>query len=393
MKTEQWEVMVGNKAIAYAAKMARVKYISAFPITPQTTIVQYLAEMIANGELDAEFVNVEGELTAQASALTAAAAGVRVFTATSGPGLLYMHHPMHATSGARLPVVMAVVHRSVKGMQPDHSDMMAQRDTSWMMFECENSQELLDTGIMAFKIAEDERVRLPAIFSGDGYILSYTAEPVELPLQEEVDAFLPPYKSSIPLLPEQAEEMRMYMMRMWGFGRDPQFAWKAQQDAMESAKAVIKEVSEEYGKWFGRSYGNGLVEEYMCDDAEAVIVAMGTIASTARTAIKKLREGGKRIGLVKLKSFKPFPGEEFKRIGEGVDAIGVIDRNISCGSGGIVFGEVRNSLYDLDVRPKTLEFYAGLCGKEVRVSDIERVAEKTLMAARGKAVAPIVEWV
>jgi pyruvate ferredoxin oxidoreductase alpha subunit len=390
---EKWEVMVGNKAVAYAAKLARVKYISSFPITPQTTIVQYLADMIANGELDAEYVTVEGELTAQASALTAAAAGVRSFTATSGPGLLYMHHPMHATSGARLPVVMAVIHRSVKGMQPDHSDMMSQRDTSWMMFECENSQELLDTGIMCFKIAEDERVRLPAIFAGDGYILSYTAEPVELPLQEEVDAFLPPYKPSIPLLPEQAEEMRMWMLRSWGFGRDPQDAWKVQHDAMEAAKTVIREVNEEYGKWFGRRYGNGLVEEYMCDGTEAVIVAMGTIASTARVAIRNLQKRGEPVGLVKLKSFKPFPAEEFRRIGPQVRAMGVVDRNISCGTGGIVFGNVRDSMYDLEERPRTLQFHAGLRGKEVKVTDIERIAEKTLRAARGEEVAPLVEWV
>ena len=390
---EKWEVMVGNKAVAYAAKLARVKYIPSFPITPQTTIVQYLAEMIANGELDAEYVTVEGELTAQASALTAAAAGVRSFTATSGPGLLYMHHPMHATSGARLPVVMAVVHRSVKGMQPDHSDTMSQRDTSWMMFECENSQELLDTGIMCFKVAEDERVRLPAIFAGDGYILSYTAEPVELPPQEEVDAFLPPYKPSIPLLPEQAEEMRMWMLRSWGFGRDPQDAWKVQHDAMEAAKTVISEVNEEYGKWFGRKYGNGLVEEYMCDGAEAVIVAMGTIASTARVAIRNLRKRGEPVGLVKLKSFKPFPAEEFRRIGPQVRAMGVVDRNISCGTGGIVFGNVRDSMYDLEERPRTLQFHAGLRGKEVKVTDIEMIAEKTLRAARGEEVAPLVEWV
>jgi len=385
--------MVGNKAVAYAAKLARVKFISAFPITPQTTIVQYLADMIANGELDAEYVNVEGELTAQTAALTASAAGVRAFTATAGPGLLYMHHPMHATSGARCPVVMAIIHRSVKGMQPDHTDMMAQRDTSWLMFECENSQELLDTGIMTFKIAEDDRVRLPGIFAGDGYILSYTAEPVEIPGQEEVDAFLPPYKSKIPLLPELAEDARKALMARWGVGEDPQLRWKRQQDAMEAAKKVISEVNDEFEKWFGRSYGNGLVEEYRCEDAEAVIVGMGTIASTARTAIDNLQSQGKKIGLVKLKSFKPFPSEEFQRIGPQVEAIGVIDRNISCGSGGIVFGEIRSSLYDLDERPKTLEFYAGLCGKEVTVSDIEGIAEKTLRAARGEDVGSLVEWV
>lgn len=388
-----WEVMVGNKAIAYAAKLARVQFISAFPITPQTTVVEYLAEMVASGELDAEYVTCEGELTCQTAALGASAAGARAFTATSGPGLLYMHHPMHATSNGRFPVVMAVIHRSVKGMQPDHSDMMAQRDTSWLMLECANAQELLDTGIMAFKIAEDQRVRLPTIFAGDGYILSYTAEPVEIPDQEEVDAFLPPYKSTYPLLPELAEENRMHQLAMWGFGQDPQLRWKLQQDAMEAAKTVIKEVNEEYRKRFGRGYGNGLIEEYKCDDVDAVILAMGTIASTARTAIDQLQSEGKRVGLVRLKSFKPFPSEEIMRVGEKVKAIGVIDRNISCGNGGIVFEGVRSSLYDLDLRPKTLEFYAGLVGKEVTVRDIRKVAEKTLRAAKGEKLESIVEWV
>jgi len=390
---EKFEVMVGNKAVAYAVKLARVKFISAFPITPQTTIVQYLSDMVANGEIDAEFVTVEGELTAQASALTATAAGVRSFTATAGPGLLYMHHPMHATSNARLPLVMAVMHRGVKGMQPDHSDMMSQRDTSWMMFECENSQEILDTGLMAYKIAEDSRVRLPAIFAGDGYILSYTDEPVEIPDQGKVDAFLPPYKSNFPLLPEQGLENQKIQMEQWAVGADEQTPWKNQQDAMDSAKNVIKEVSSEYERVFGRSYGNGLVEEYKTEGVDAVLVAMGTIASTTRTAIDRLQAEGKKIGLVKLKSFKPFPAEEFQRIAPTVKSMGIIDRNISCGSGGITFSEIRSAIYDVDEHPKTLSYIAGLNGKEVRVQDLMRIGEKTLKIANGLVVTPQVEWV
>jgi len=268
---KKFEVMVGNKAVAYAAKLARVKYVSAFPITPQTTIVQYLADMMASGELDAEYVTMEGELSCQASAITASTT-VRSFTATSGPGLLYMHHPMHMTSWARLPLVMAVVHRSTKGMQPDQMDTMSQRDTGWLMLECQNSQELLDTGIMSFKIAEDPRVRLPLIFAGDGYILSYTSEPVEIPAQEEVDAFLPPYKRPYPMYPEEAEEARALMSEMWNPFVDPQKVWADQQQAAMNAKTVIKEVNAEFEKWFGRSYGNGLVEEYKCEDVDAVLV-------------------------------------------------------------------------------------------------------------------------
>ncbi len=390
---KKFEVMVGNKAVAYAAKLARVKYVSAFPITPQTTIVQYLADMIANGELDADYVTMEGELSCQCSAFTAATT-VRSFTATSGPGLLYMHHPMHMTTWARLPLVMAVVHRSTKGMQPDQMDTMSQRDTGWLMIECQNSQELIDTGIMAFKIAEDDRVRLPTIFMGDGYILSYTSEPVEIPAQEEVDAFLPPYKRPYPMFPEEAEKARALMMEMWDPFVDPQNVWKKQQEAAENAKTVIKEVATEFEKWFGRSYGNGLVEEYKCDDVDSVLVAMGTIASTAKTAVNQLQKDGKRIGLVAIRSFKPFPNEDFQRIGEYVKAMGIIDRNVSTGThGGITFTEIRHSLYDLEERPKTLGFHAGMRGKEVRVEDLKRMAEKTLKAARGEKVTPIVEWV
>jgi len=388
----KFEVMVGNKAVAYAAKLARVKFVSAFPITPQTTIVQYLADMVANGELDADYVTMEGELSCQSSAMTAATT-VRSFTATSGPGLLYMHHPMHMTTWARLPLVMAVVHRSTKGMQPDHMDTMSQRDTGWLMFECQNSQELLDTGIMAFKIAEDERVRLPTIFMGDGYILSYTSEPVEIPAQEEVDAFLPPYKRPYPMFPEEAKEAMALMSQMWNPFVDPQNVWKQQQEAAMNAKTVIREVNADFEKWFGRSYGNGLVEEYKCENVDAAIVAMGTIASTAKTAIDQLQRDGKKVGLVAIKSFKPFPDDDFQRIGAEVKAMGVIDRNVSTGThGGITFTELRHSLYDLDERPRTLSFHAGMRGKEVRVEDIKRMAEKTLKAARGEKVTPLVEW-
>ena len=388
---KKFEVMVGNKAVAYAAKLARVKYISAFPITPQTTIVQYLSDMVANGEIDAEYVTMEGELSCQASAITASTT-VRSFTATSGPGLLYMHHPLHMTSWARLPLVMAVVHRTTKGMSPDQMDTMSQRDTGWLMLECQNAQELLDTGLMSFKIAEDPRVRLPMIFAGDGYILSYTSEPVEIPAQEEVDAFLGPYKRPYPMFPEEAEEARKLMGAMWG-GGDPQDAWRVQQEAAENAKIVIKEVNAEFEKWFGRSYGNGLVEEYKCEDVDAVIVAMGTIASTAKTAIDQMQKDGKRIGLVAIKSFKPFPSEEFQRIAENVSAMGVIDRNISTGTqGGITYTEIRHALYDMEDKPETINFFAGLRGKEVRVRDIKRMAEKTLKVANGEKVDSRVEW-
>ena len=413
------EVMVGNKAVAYAVKLARARLISAYPITPQTTIVQYLSDMVASGELDAEFVNVEGEITAQLVCMAASIAGARAFTATSGPGLLYMHHALHGTARYRLPVVMAVANRGVRTMGPDHTDLLAQRDTGWIQLYCENNQEVLDTGIMAYRIAEDERVRLPVAFGLDGYVLSYTAEPVAIPDQSEVDEYLPPYVGEYPVLPEKFdEEIEIYKrhwsqgrgidepftplpadenyshltMVKWGSGHDLQWRWRAHQEAMTRAKTAIKEVDELYGKRFGRSYG-GLLDEYRCDGAEAVIVAMGTIASTARAAVDRLRGDGKHVGLVKLKAVRPFPAEEFTQIGEKVEAIGVLDRNISLGEGGVTYNSVRSALYELEERPVVHGYHVGLAGNEVRVQNIARIAERALRAARGETVEPPVTWV
>jgi pyruvate ferredoxin oxidoreductase alpha subunit len=406
------EVMVGNKAVAYAVKLARANLIAAYPITPQTTIVQYLSEFVSNGELSADFVNVEGEITAQLVCMAGSIAGARAFTATSGPGLLYMHHALHGTARYRLPVVMAVANRGVRTMGPDHTDLMAQRDTGWIQLYCENNQEVLDTGIMAYRIAEDERVRLPVAYGLDGYVLSYTAEPVEVPEQSDVDDFLPPYRSDYPVLPESFdEEIGQYKkhwaegrginepftpypadesfshltMVNWGPGHDLQWRWRSHQEAMMRAKQVIREVDEEYGRRFGRSYG-GLVDEYFCEDADTVLVAMGTIASTARAAVDELRKEGESVGLVKLRSFRPFPREEFQRIGGKVTTICVMDRNISLGEeGGIVYNSVRSAIYGLDERPRVLGYHVGLAGKEVRVKDIKRVAEMALKEKREAA--------
>lgn len=384
-----FEVMVGNKATATAVKLARVQVVSAFPVTPQTTITEYLAEMVANGELDAELVNAEGELSTQVIVQSASHAGVRTFVCTSGPGQLYMHHPMHTTSSRRLPVVMATVHRSNKGMQPDHTDLMSQLWTGWIQWYVENNQEALDTVLMAYRVAEDERVRLPIAVGYDGYILSYTAEPVEIPAQETVDDWLPPYKQAS-ILPEDFDLSRSG--RGFRRGGDPQQGWITHHEAVLGAKPVIKEINESYGKVFGRKYGNGLTETYKTDGAEAIMVAMGSMAGTARAAIDLLQEDGKNVGLVKLKCFQPFPTEDFQEYGKKFGAIGMIDRNVLPGHGGAAFTQIRNALYDIEDRPKVLQFHAGLSGKEVRVAHLVKVGEKILKAAKGEKVS-LVEWV
>ena len=381
------ELMVGNKAVAYGAKLARVQVISAYPITPQTTIVQYLADFIANGELKARFIEVESELSAMVAVQGACFAGARVFTATSGPGLLLMHHPMMEAN--TLPVVMGIVHRSTKSMQPDHTDLMAQRDSGWIQLYCENNQECLDTAIMSYKIAEDPRCLTPTIFGIDGYILSYTDEPVEISDQEAVDEWLPPFKPKWALDPkvpyvEWRKEMQASMAMRTGF--------KAHDAHLRKSLDIIKEVHADFEKTFGRGYGNGLLEEYSCDGAEAVIVAMGTIASTARSVVDDLRAEGQRVGLVKLKCFRPFPADEMRRLAGKYRAIGVIDRNVSLGAGGNVFNEARSAVYDMEERPRIIGFHAGMAGAEVTPAMIRKMAEKTLKATTGP-VESLVEWI
>jgi pyruvate ferredoxin oxidoreductase alpha subunit len=381
------ELMVGNKAVAYGAKLARVQVISAYPITPQTTIVQYIAEFIANGEMKARFIEVESELSAMVAVQGASFAGARTFTATSGPGLFFMHHPM--MEGADLPVVMGVVHRSNKSMQPDHTDLMAQRDNGWIQLYCENNQEALDTAIMSYKIAEDPRLSTPTTFGIDGYILSYTAEPVEIPDQEVVDGWLPPFKPKwVPDVNVPLAEWKKHQGRLYG----SQKAWIDHDTKFRSSLGVIKEVHRDFEKVFGRGYGNGLIEEHNCDGAEAVIIAMGTIASTARVVVDDMRIEGNKIGLIKLKCYRPFPADEFRSLAKKYHAIGVIDRNISLGGGGNVFNETRSAIYDMEKRPRILGFHTGMAGEEVTPQMIRKIAEKTLKAVKGP-MELAVEWV
>jgi pyruvate ferredoxin oxidoreductase alpha subunit len=375
-----YEVMVGNKAAATACKLARVQVASAFPITPQTTITQYLSEMYAAGEWDFDFVNVEGELTSQVVVQAASRVGARVFTCTAGPGLLYMHHPMQYTGSGRLPVVMAVVHRGYKGMQPDHSDLMSQQWTGWGHQYVEHAQEVLDSLLMAYKVAEDPRVRIPIAVGYDGYVLSYTAEPVEIPDQALVDEWLPPNKPMPSILPDEVDPNSF--ARGWG-GGDPQTPWKIHHDAVLKIEEVLKETMDSYEKTFGRRYGNGMIEEYMMEDAECAIVAMGTISGTAKAAVEKMQSEGKKVGLIKLRSFLPFPNTDFKEWAKKLDGFAVVDRSICPGKGGPAFMKLRDALYDMGDRPKILQFHAGLGGKEVRTYDFEMIGDKILNYAKG----------
>ncbi|MCD6331494.1 MAG: pyruvate ferredoxin oxidoreductase [Thermoplasmata archaeon] len=354
-----------NHIAALAAKMAKPKVIAAYPITPQTTIVERLAEYVEKGELDAEFIRVESEHSAMAACIGAAATGVRTFTATSSHGLLLMHEMLHWAGLARLPIVMVNVNRAIGpgwNIWSDLNDSMAQRDTGWIQFYASSNQEVYDSIIQAYRIAENEEVFLPVMVSYDGFVLSHTSMPVEVPSQNEIDEFLPEFKPSwildvenpithgniVP--PEPYMEIRYSM-----------------EEAMRKAKKIIKEVDEEYGKKFGRSYG--LVEEYKCEDADYVIVAMSAIASEAKVAIDELRQRGEKVGLARLRVFRPFPKEELR-----YDKMIVIDRAISPGLGGIVYNELKGN-------GEIYSFIAGLGGVDVSYRDIERIYE---LAKEGK---------
>jgi 2-oxoisovalerate ferredoxin oxidoreductase alpha subunit len=383
-------MMEGNEAAARAVKLCRVEVIPAYPITPQTELISHIASMIARGEMEAQYIKVEGEHTAMAAATGASAAGARVFTASAAQGLVFMEEALWMPPGWRLPVVMCMVNRAIAplgGLRPDHNDSLLQRDTGWIQVYCENSQEVLDTIIQAYRIGEDRRVYLPVAVCYDGYFVSATAIPTKVPDQEDVDEFLPPYKHEMySLMPED------YKPRLF-----PANIAKARyevQQAMERAKMVVEEIDREYAKRFGRSY-DGLLEEYACDDAEAVLMTMGSMTGTVRDVVDEMQAEGKRIGLVKLRGFRPFPTEELRELARNYHAIGIVDRNTSFGSagGGIVAMEAARALYPLDDRPLLLDFHVGLGGSDVTMRQIRYMAESVLEAYETGRVEKEIDWV
>jgi len=361
------KVIEGTHAASHGARLARVQVIAAYPITPSSSVVELLSEMCASGELDANFIKVESEHSAMASCIGASAAGARAFTATSSQGLALMHEMLHWAGGGRLPIVLVNVNRSMAPpwtIYCDQNDSLSQRDTGWMQYYCENNQEVLDTILTAFKVSE--RVMLPSMLNLDAFFLSHTCEPVDIPDQEEVDAFLPPYEREYRIdvedphtygglaRPDTYMELRVIMER-----------------AMEDALRVIEEVDEEYGRTFGRKYG--LIEEYACDDAEMILVTSGTITSTARIVIDRMREQGIPVGLVKARVFRPFPVQKFREALSGARKVGVIDRNISYGASGIFYQEVKAAMYHAAERPAIFGFIAGLGGRDVTPATITEI--------------------
>lgn len=379
-------VLTGNEAAAIAAKLARVQVVSAYPITPQTIVVERLSEFIANGELDAEFIKVESEHSAMSACIGAAAAGARAFTATSSQGLMLMSEMLFVAAGLRLPIVMTNANRSLSAplsIWCDQQDSMAVRDSGWIQIYCENNQEILDNTIQAFKIAEREL--LPVMVCYDGYILSHTVEPVDVPEENIVEKFLPAYNYPFSLDPENPVSIGVV-------GTPPyytEFRYMLQQ-ALTKSTNTIKEVGAEFGKFFGRPYG--LIEDYRCEDAEVVMVTLGSLAGPLKEVVDERRSRGEKVGMVKLRVFRPFPAEDLANVIKNARAIGVVEKDVSLGSFGGVFLDVTNAMCSAGISVPTVNFICGLAGRDVSPSDLNLAIDETTRAAKTRKVEERVQW-
>jgi pyruvate ferredoxin oxidoreductase alpha subunit len=366
-------------AVADAVKMANADVVAAYPITPQTHIVEHLAELVANGELDAEYIPVESEHSAMSACVGSAAAGARTFTATAGQGLELMHEVLYVASSMRLPVIMAVANRALSGplsVWGDQSDLMSVRDTGWIQIVVENGQQAVDNILCAFRIGEDKRVLLPVMVHLDGFYLTHVIEPVIFPEQEKVDRFLPPNKYPLPLNPDRP-------VAMGDFGPPiiyTEAKW-AQEVNLRASKEVILECWREFGKAFGRHYAP--VEGYRSDGARVLLLTMGCFSETAMVAVDRLRAAGQDVGLIRLRLWRPFPFDELRQAVKDAAVLIVLDRAISFGGpGGAVASEIRSALYDQPKRPKVVSFVGGLGGRDITESGFEEIITRGMEIAR-----------
>jgi pyruvate ferredoxin oxidoreductase alpha subunit len=366
-------------AVADAVKLANADVIAAYPITPQTHIVEHLAELVANGELDAEYIPVESEHSAMSACLGAAAAGARTFTATSSQGLALMNEVLFVASGMRLPIVMAVANRALSAplsIWADHSDMMSVRDTSWIQIVVENGQQAVDNIICAFRIAEDRRVLLPVMVHMDGFNLTHVIEPIIFPEQSDVDRFLPKNKYPLPLNPDRPVAMGsfappiIYTETKW-----------AQEINIRNSKDVIISCWDEFGRTFGRQYH--AVEKYHSDGAGVILMTMGSTGETASVAIDELRADNENIGQVRLRMWRPFPFEEMRQSVKDAEVLIILDRAISYGGpGGPVASEVKTAFYNQVKKPKIVSFVGGLGGRDITVSGFKNLIKRGIDIAR-----------
>ncbi|NJD76612.1 MAG: pyruvate ferredoxin oxidoreductase [Candidatus Methanoperedens sp.] len=374
-------VVEGSYAVAHSVKMCKPNVISAYPITPQTHIVEDLSQFVADGEMSCEYMNVESEFSAISALIGASAAGARTYSSTTSQGLALMHEALFNASGMRLPVVMTVVNRALSApinIWNDQQDSISQRDTGWIQLYAEDVQESADMTPQLYKIAEDEEVLLPAMSCMDGFILSHVYEPVILLEQSLTDEFLPPFSPEFVLDPENPMS--------FGAFADPstytEFRYK-QEKAMEAALLKIEEVANEFNEVYGRYYG-GLIDSYLLDDAEIVIMAMGSVIGTIKDTIDMLRKEGESIGLLKIRSFRPFPVEAIRTALKNAKVVITLDKNISIGKNeGALCTEVKACLYNTNLRVPVIGFMLGHGGRDIPISTIVKIINKAKLVEKG----------
>ncbi len=382
----------GDEAVAYAAKQCDVDVVAAYPITPQTIIVEKFSEYVANGEVKTEFVCTESEHSALTACLAASATGVRTFTASASAGLALMHEILFVTSGSRAPVVMAIANRALSSplnIHGDHSDSMAARDSGWIQMYVENAQEAYDSIIQAFRIAEDTSVSLPILVGLDGFTLSHTLENVNVLSDEAVKQFVGERQipvvlthegKTVPYKLDPDNPMTMGPIALQNY----YFEFKRQQEeGMKNALKKIGEINNEYANLTGRHYGNGLVENYKLDDAEIAVVCVGSTSGTMKVIVDKLREEGIKVGLLRLRTFRPLPVEELRKNLKNIKAIAVMDKSMSFGGfGGAVFHEVRHALYDEPSHPPIINYIYGLGGRDSSPSELRKIFDELVQIAK-----------
>jgi len=375
--------MTGDEAVAYATKQSNVDVISAYPITPQTIIVERLSEYCANGEIKAKYINVESEHSAMSGCIGASLIGARVFTATASQGLALMHEALYAASGLRCPIVMAVACRALSApinIHGDHSDVMGSRDSGWIQIFTENPQEAYDTTLMAFKLAEKENVLTPAMVNLDGFITSHALEKVEVLDDQTVSRYLPPRKAGMKLDPKSPITLGAFTLY------DYYFEFKKQQaEAMKEAYKEMGEIWNEFQKISDRRYSN--IRKYRLKDADVAVVTMGSTSGTARYAVDQLRNKGVKAGSLSVRLFRPFPAKELRQALEGVKAVAILDRAASFGAPmAPLYSDIATMLYDVRQHPTIIDFVYGLGGRDVTVDMIASAAKQALEARRKKRV-------
>lgn len=358
-------LLSGNHAVSHAVRLARPAVIPVYPITPQTPILEQITEFLAAGEMAAEVMTMESEHSAMAAAVTASLTGARVFTATASQGLLLMHEMLHWAAGARAPIVMANVNRTVGspwGFWPDQTDSLAQRDVGWIQYYCENGQESHDTVLQAFRVAE--QALLPAMVIHEAFYVSHAMEAIHLVSQEQVDRYLPPFSPPHRLDPERPESIGNTVLQ-GVFQRHRRDMGKAMDGVLEIAARADRELAQ----LTGREYG--VVERYRCEGADFVVATMGSMAGTAREAVDELRREGASVGLLKVKLFRPFPVQGIRDALSGVPKVMVLDRNFAPGTGGVLFQELKAALYGARRAPEVHGYLAGVGGTSISPAAIK----------------------